>query len=106
MAKTKDNTKTKPTDYTKTMGQEIHHIMDHAQALVDATSGELDERIKSARAALKERLESAKGEYGELEDGLLDKVQAADTLIHEKPYYAIGGTFIAALFLGWFMFRK
>jgi len=106
MAKTQDNTKTKSPDYTKTMGKEMHHIMDHAQALVDATSGELDERIKSARAALKERLESAKSEYGELQDGLLDKVQAADTFIHEKPYYAIGGTFIAGLFLGWFMSRK
>jgi len=88
------------------MSKEIHHIMDHAQALVDATSGELDDRIKSARAALKERLESVRSEYGELQDGLIDKVQAVDELIHEKPYYAIGGTFIAGLFLGWFMSRK
>jgi ElaB/YqjD/DUF883 family membrane-anchored ribosome-binding protein len=36
----------------------------------------------------------------------LDKVQAADEFIHEKPYYAIGGTLIAGLFLGWIMFRK
>ena len=34
------------------------------------------------------------------------KVQAADEFIHVKPYYAIGGTFIAGLFLGWFMSRK
>jgi ElaB/YqjD/DUF883 family membrane-anchored ribosome-binding protein len=106
MAKAQDNTKKKSEDNTKTMNQEIHHIMDHAQALVDATSGELDDRIKSARAALKERLESVKSEYGELEDGLIDKVQAADTFIHEKPYYAIGGSFIAGLFLGWFVSRK
>jgi ElaB/YqjD/DUF883 family membrane-anchored ribosome-binding protein len=106
MAKTQDNTKAKTGDHAKAMGKEIHYILDHAQALVDATSGELDDRIKSARAALKERLESVKSEYGELEDGLLEKVQAADTLIHEKPYYAIGGTFIAGLFLGWFMSRK
>ena len=37
MAKTQDN--------TKTMSKEMHHIMDHAQALVDATSGEIDDRI-------------------------------------------------------------
>lgn len=106
MAKAQDNSKTKTADNTKTMSKEIHHIMDHAQALVDATSGELDDRIKSARAALKERLESARSEYGELQDGLIDKVQAVDELIHEKPYYAIGGTFIAGLILGWFMSRK
>jgi len=80
--------------------------MDHAQALVDATSGELDDRIKSARAALHERIVSAKSEYGDLEDRLLDKVQAADEFIHVKPYYAIGGTFVAGLLLGWFVSRK
>jgi ElaB/YqjD/DUF883 family membrane-anchored ribosome-binding protein len=98
MANTQDN--------AKTMRKEMQQILDHAQALVDATSGELDDRIKSARTALKERLETAKSEYGELEDRLLDKVQAADEFIHEKPYYAIGGTLIAGLFLGWIMFRK
>jgi ElaB/YqjD/DUF883 family membrane-anchored ribosome-binding protein len=98
MANTQDN--------AKTMRKEMQQILDHAQALVDATSGELDDRIKSARTALKERLESAKSEYGELEGRLLEKVQAADEFVHAKPYYAIGGTLIAGLFLGWFMFRK
>ena len=93
-------------DYTKAMSQEMHNIIDHAQALVEATSGELDERIQSARAALKERLDASKGECCEREDRLLEKVLVADEFIHVKPYYAIGGTFIAGLFLGWFMSRK
>lgn len=97
---------TKTHDSSKTMSQEMQNIMDRAHALVDATSGELDERIKSARIALKERLESAQGDYGKLEEQLLDKVQAADEFIHVKPYYAIGGTFIGGLLLGWFMSRK
>lgn len=92
--------------HNKTMDKEMRYIMDHAKALVDATSGELDDRIKSARAALKDRLESARGQYGEFEDKLLDKVKSADEFIHVKPYYAIGGTFFAGLFLGWFMSRK
>ncbi|PIP37429.1 MAG: hypothetical protein COX19_16710 [Desulfobacterales bacterium CG23_combo_of_CG06-09_8_20_14_all_51_8] len=98
MAKTQDN--------AKTMRKEMRQILDHAQALVDATSGELDDQIKSARSALEERLKSVKTEYGELEDRLLEKVQAADEFVHEKPYYAIGGTLIAGLFLGWVMSRK
>lgn len=93
-------------DNSKTMSQEMQNIMGRAHALVDATSGELDDRIKSARAALKERLESAKGDYGKFEAQLLDKVQTADEFIHVKPYYAIGGTFVAGLLLGWFMSRK
>jgi ElaB/YqjD/DUF883 family membrane-anchored ribosome-binding protein len=90
----------------KPMSQEMRYIMDHAHALVDATSGELDDRIKSARTALKERLESAKSGYGQIEERLLGKVQTADEFIHIKPYYAIGGAFVTGLLLGWFMSRK
>jgi ElaB/YqjD/DUF883 family membrane-anchored ribosome-binding protein len=99
-------TMVKKKDEPQTVHKEIQHIMNHAQALVDATSGELDDRIKAARAALNERLESAKGEYGELEGHFLEKVKAADAFIHEKPYHAISGTLIAGLFLGWFIGRK
>jgi len=93
-------------DLSKTMSTEMRQFMDHTKALLDATSGELDDRIKSARSALKERLESVEKEYGEVEDLLMDKVQAADKFIHEKPYYAIGGTLIAGLFLGWLISGK
>jgi ElaB/YqjD/DUF883 family membrane-anchored ribosome-binding protein len=93
-------------DHSQILAQELQQIVHHAQSLVDATSGELDDRIKSARVALKERLEAVQGEYGRLEDRLWGNVQAADTAIHEKPYYAIGGTFLAGLFLGWLLCRK
>jgi len=96
----------KKPDNIKTMSNEMQHIMEHAHALVEATSGELDNRIKSARAALKERLESVKSDYGEIEGQIMDKVHAADEFIHVKPYYVIGGTFITGMFLGWFMSRK
>ncbi len=98
MAKAKDN--------SQKMSEEMQHLVDHARALVDATSGEVDDRIKSAREALKVRLDSTKSEYSELEAQLLDKVMVADAYIHVKPYYAIGGTFIGGLLLGWFMSRK
>ena len=93
-------------DYNKKMGKEMQNIMKHAYALVDATSEELDDQIKSARVALKELLESARADYGETENSLLDKVQAADEFIHVKPYYPIGGAFIAGLLLGCCMSKK
>ena len=96
----------KVQDNSQKMSEEMHHLIDHARALVDATSGEVDDRIKSAREALKVRLDSTKSGYGELEAQLLDQVMAADAYIHVKPYYAIGGTFIGGLLLGWFMSRK
>ena len=91
---------------TKNMSEEMKHIIDHAHALVEATSGELDERIKEARAALKERLGATRTGFGEIEQQLLGKAKAADEFIHIQPYYAIGGTFIAGLLMGWFMSRK
>jgi ElaB/YqjD/DUF883 family membrane-anchored ribosome-binding protein len=93
-------------DNVKNMNKEMRHIMEHAEALVEATAGELDDRIASARAALKDRLDSAKNEYGDLEVKLMEKVQSADEFVHLKPYYVIGGTFISGLLLGWMMTRK
>lgn len=91
---------------SETIGNQLHTIIDRAQALVDATSGELDEQIKSARAALKERLHSAKHAYDGLEGPLMNTVQTADNFIHAKPYYAMGGTLITGLLVGWFLSRK
>ena len=93
-------------DKTKNISEEMKHIIDHAHALIEATSGELDERIKSARLALKERLDTTQSGFSEIEAKLLDKVKTADKFIHVQPYYAIGGTFIAGLLMGWFMSRK
>jgi len=91
---------------TSKVSKEMRQIMEHAEALVEATAGELDGRIASARSALKERLDTAKNEYGDLEVRFKEKVQAADEYIHLKPYYAIGGTFLTGLLLGWIMSRK
>jgi ElaB/YqjD/DUF883 family membrane-anchored ribosome-binding protein len=96
----------KTPDNLRRIHKEMQVIMDHAKSLVDATSGELDDRVKAARTALDGRLESAKHEYGELQNDLLEQVKAADAFMHAKPYYAIGGTLIAGLFLGWFLSRQ
>ncbi|EPR41439.1 protein of unknown function DUF883 ElaB [Desulfovibrio sp. X2] len=94
------------TTIPKSMSREFRSIITHAQALVDATTDEVDDRVKSARDELAKRLDDAKEEYGVLKEHLREDVRAADELIHAKPYYAIGGTFVAGLLLGWLMSRK
>ena len=37
---------------------------------------------------------------------LKEKVKAVDELVHEKPYYAMGGGILAGLLLGWLVMRK
>ena len=91
---------------TEAMADELRDIIRHAGALIEATAGEADERVKKARDTLEQRLEAAKRQYADL-DGLLDaKLQAADRIIHDKPYHAVGGSFLFGLLLGWFMSRK
>lgn len=95
---------------TERMSAELHEIMHHAQALLEATGGELDEQVKKARQALSESMATAKDRYGEYGYKLLDSVKntacETDRLVKDKPYYAIGGTFIVGLLLGWVLSRK
>ena len=95
---------------TERMSAELHEIMHHAQALLEATGGELDEQVKKARKALSDSMATAKDRYGEYGHRFLDgcKVASGDTdkLIKEKPYQVIGGTFIVGLLLGWVLSRK
>ncbi len=96
--------------YADEASRELREIVRHASALLDATAGEADDRIKKARTQLEERLSAAKDKYRELDsavDGLIDDtVAAADQVVRERPYHVIGGTFLAGLLLGWLMSRK
>ena len=91
---------------TEAMAAELRELIRHAGVLVDATADEADERVQKARELLGKRLEAAKSKYADLDDILDEKLQAADRIIHEKPYHAVGGSFLFGLLLGWFMSRK
>lgn len=92
--------------HTEAMAAEMRAIVSHAQALVEATAGEVDDKISKARANLQERLHTVQGSFGGWEGKFKDKADAADDLIRDKPYQVMGGTFLAGLLLGWFMTRK
>jgi ElaB/YqjD/DUF883 family membrane-anchored ribosome-binding protein len=95
---------------TERMSAELHEIMHHAQALLEATGGELDEQVKKARQALSESMATAKDRYGVYGQRFLESVKSTacdtDKLIKDKPYQVIGGTFIVGLLLGWVLSRK
>ena len=83
--------RTSPSD---AMAAELREIIRHAGALVDATADEADERVQKVREQLEKRLDAAKNKYADLDD------------LHDKPYHAVGGSFLLGLLLGWFMSRK
>jgi ElaB/YqjD/DUF883 family membrane-anchored ribosome-binding protein len=95
---------------TERMSAELNEIMHHAQALLEATGGEVDEQVKKARKALSEYLDVAKDRYGEYEHRFVDTCKTAavdaDKIVKDKPYHVIGGTFLVGLLLGWVLSRK
>ncbi|MBA4359062.1 MAG: hypothetical protein C0405_15205 [Desulfovibrio sp.] len=95
---------------TERMNAELHEIMVHAQALLEATGGEVDEQVKKARKALSEYMESAKVRYDEYGHKFLESCKNAasdtDRIVKDRPYQVIGGTFIVGLLLGWVLSRK
>lgn len=88
------------------IAREFQEIIRHAEALLDATSEEVDDRVRQARAKLDERLAQAKTKVEGLGDEVRNTVELTDRLVRDKPYHAIGGTFLAGLLLGWLMRGK
>lgn len=93
-------------DTSQIAGAEVNKLLLQAQALVDATAGDREERVQAARDALGDCLKSARDALHETEDRILETLRAADTAVREKPYYAMGGACLGGLFLGWLLARK
>jgi len=88
------------------MRRELQELMRHAEALLNATTGEMNERVKEARDRLDACLAEARQRYEAAGGDLKDTLLATDQFIHAKPYQAIGGTFLVGLLLGWLLRGK
>ncbi len=85
------------------MHGELQQLIDRAQQLVDATAGKLDEGIQGARDALVNGLEDARWKAADLEENVRTKTDQAQCFVEEKPYQAVGYSFMAGLLLGWIL---
>ena len=94
----RDNTHT----YSQMHG-ELQQLIDRAQQLVDATADKLDDGIQSARDALVNGLEDARWQAADLEERLRARTDQAQCFVEEKPYQAVGYSFMAGLILGWIL---
>lgn len=92
------------------MSTELHEIMQHSQALLEATGGQVDQQVAKARLALEESLAAMKRTYDEFGNRALSTCKGAaataDRLVRDRPYVVLGGTFAAGLLLGWRLLRK
>jgi len=86
--------------------KDLQTVMADSEELLKEIAGELGDRGKHARERLKATLESAKETCGELQQKAQEGVEAADTMVREHPYSAIGIAFGVGLLFGVLVARK
>ncbi len=84
------------------MGQ----LADDARALMTATADVAGDKVSEARKRLAAALESGKEIYGRAREKAVEGVKAADEVVHEHPYQAIGIAFGVGALVGYLVSRR
>ena len=84
------------------MGQ----LAEDARALMAATADVAGEKVSEARQRLAAALESGKEIYGRVREKAVEGVKAADEIVHEHPYQAIGIAFGVGALIGYLVSRR
>lgn len=85
---------------------DLKAVVSDSEELLKELAGELGDRGKQARERLKATLESARETCGELQERAQAGVEAADTMVRENPYTAMGIAFGVGLLVGVLVARK
>ncbi len=88
------------------LSRDFQNMLRNAKDLIEATSGEMDQKTRQARQKLEESLKSAQAAYEVIQEQVKEQAKCADKLVHEKPYHAMGVTFAVGLLMGWLVGRK
>ena len=84
------------------MGQ----LAEDARALIAATADVAGEKVSDARKRLAAALESGKEIYGRVREKAVEGVKAADEVVHEHPYQAVGIAFGVGALIGYLVSRR
>jgi ElaB/YqjD/DUF883 family membrane-anchored ribosome-binding protein len=82
---------------------EFQAICNHARTLLEATSGEIDDKTDEARKKLQDSLDAVKGKYNFYEEQFAEGFDTTKRLVHEKPFHALGIALGVGLLLGWLL---
>ena len=91
---------------TQATTNDMGTLADDARALMAATADVAGEKVSEARQRLAAALDSGKEVYGRVRDKAVEGVQAADEVVHEHPYQAIGIAFGVGALLGYLVSRR
>ena len=76
--------------HTQAISDDMHQLAEDARALLAATADVAGEKVGEARKRLAASLDSAKEIAGRVRDKAVEGAKAADEVVREHPYQAIG----------------
>jgi ElaB/YqjD/DUF883 family membrane-anchored ribosome-binding protein len=88
------------------ISNDVRQLAEDARALMAATADVAGEKVSEARQRLAAALESGKEIYGRVREKAVEGVKAADEVVHEHPYQAIGIAFGVGAIIGYLVSRR
>ena len=85
---------------------DAHTLVEDAQALLEATAEITDQKVTEARKRLADALENGQEVYQSLRNRVAAGAKAADKLVQDNPYRALGLTFGLGVLAGVWMRRR
>jgi ElaB/YqjD/DUF883 family membrane-anchored ribosome-binding protein len=85
---------------TEKLIKDLRTVTRDAEALVEATAGDVSDRAREARQRLTEALDSAKASCETLKEKATAGAKAADKVIRDNPYQSLGIAFGVGLLIG------
>ena len=91
---------------TQAISNDLGQLAEDARALMAATADVAGEKVSEARKRLAAALENGKEIYGRAREKAVEGVKAADEVVHDHPYQAIGIAFGVGALVGYLVSRR
>jgi len=91
---------------TQAISNDLGQLAEDARALMAATADVAGEKVSEARKRLAAALENGKEIYGRAREKAVEGVKAADEVVRDHPYQAIGIAFGVGALVGYLVSRR
>ena len=91
---------------TQAISNDMGQLAEDARALIAATADVAGEKVSEARKRLAAALENGKEIYGRAREKAVEGVKAADEVVRDHPYQAIGIAFGVGALVGYLVSRR
>jgi len=91
---------------TRAVSDAMSTIAEDARALMAATADVAGEKVGDARKRLAAALEQGKEVYGRVREKAIEGARAADEVVRERPYQAIGVALGVGVIAGYLVARR